>query len=168
MKIINGEGILNPRIAIVGEAPGADEEVAGRPFVGRSGQLLNSIMSELGIDRSQTYITNVVKFRPDKNRTPTDDEIKEWRPFVLEELYVVQPKIIITLGTVATKALCGFPTDPHLKDVKITQCRGLLAFNEYTHLNFIPTFHPSYCLRNPKEVAKLKEDFKKAIDYANR
>jgi len=160
MKIINGEGILNPFIAIVGEAPGAEEEIAGRPFVGRSGQLINSIMSELGIDRSQTYITNAVKFRPENNRTPTDVEISDWRSLLIEELYLVKPKIVITLGTVALKAL-----KPSL-DFKITKIRGQLI-TEYPYL-VMPTFHPSYCLRNPNETDKLKEDFKKVLEYANR
>lgn len=165
MKMIPGTGILNPDIAIVGEAPGAEEEIQGRPFVGRSGQLINKIMQDLSIDREKCYITNVVKFRPENNRTPTDDEIHIWRSLLLEELYVVQPKIIITLGAVATKALaCSLPSD-QIKDVKITKCRGELAFNEYMHLNFIPTFHPAYCLRNKNETDKLVSDFQQAVNF---
>jgi uracil-DNA glycosylase len=167
MKIVNGEGILKPKIAIVGEAPGQIEEALGKPFVGPSGKLLNSVLDELGIDREDCYITNAVKFRPPGNRTPTDEEIMHWRSSLLEELYAIDPKIIVTLGAVATKALfnCGEPGD-QLKDVKITKIRGTIEFNEYAHLHFIPTLHPSYCLRNPKETDKLREDFKKALEYA--
>lgn len=135
MKLINGEGPRFPDIAIIGEAPGSEEEIQGRPFVGRSGKLVNKLLEELGIDRSKCYITNVVKFRPENNRTPTDEEIKEWRPSLLKELDQVQPKIIITLGSVATKAF--------LKDymLKITKARGIIRSIEGKII--LPTFHPS-------------------------
>ena len=161
MKIVNGVGILNPKIAIVGEAPGAEEEIQGKPFVGRSGKLINKIMSELGINRDECYITNVVKFRPENNRTPTDKEIDQWRPLLFQELNTIQPKIIITLGAIATKALYGN------FDFKITKLRGQLEFNDEISLYFYPTLHPSYCLRNPKETEKLIEDFKLALEFAN-
>lgn len=164
MKIVNGEGILNPKIAIVGEAPGEIEEALGRPFMGPSGKLLNSILDELYIDRDDCYVTNAVKFRPPDNRTPTDDEIKVWQTLLQEELYVVNPKIVVTLGAVATRAmLTSAPSD--LEEIKITKLRGEILFNEYTHLYILPTLHPSYCLRNPKETDKLKADFKKALEY---
>lgn len=167
-KMIHGVGIVNPDIAIVGEAPGAEEDKQGQPFVGRSGLLINNALAQLGINRADCYITNVVKVRPENNRTPTDEEIKQWRTLLLEELYIVQPKIIITLGAVATKALaCSDPTEP-IKDLKITKIRGIIGFNEYTHLYFIPTLHPAYCLRNPKETVKLLEDFKEALKYVRR
>ena len=165
MKIVNGEGILNPKIAIVGEAPGQLEEATGKPFVGPSGKLLNSILDELGIDREDCYVTNAVKFRPDNNRTPTDDEIIQWQTLLQEELYTIQPKIILTLGAVATRAMMTSAPEG-LEEIKITKIRGELLFNEYTHLYFIPTLHPSYCLRNQKETDKLKADFKQALEYA--
>jgi len=157
MKLINGEGPMFPDIAIVGEAPGAEEEIQGRPFVGRSGKLVNKLLEELGIDRSKCYITNVVKFRPENNRTPTDEEIKEWSPSLFEELSKIHPKLIITLGSVATKALfCNF-------NIKITKVRGNVEL--FKRFAVLPTFHPSYCLRNPKETDKLRQDLKTALEY---
>ena len=169
MKIINGIGILNPKIAIVGEAPGAEEEIQGKPFVGRSGQLINKIMSELGINRDECYITNVVKFRPENNRTPTNDEIMFWQPFLFMELQIVNPKIVICLGSIAYKAMSN-----NFK-VKITQDRGnyhtVTLFdagdNIAKQIDYIPTFHPSYCFRNPNQTEKLIEDFKRALEWVN-
>ena len=157
MKIVNGEGILNPKIAIVGEAPGEIEEALGRPFMGPSGKLLNSILDELYIDRDDCYVTNAVKFRPPDNRTPTDNEIIQWRNLLLEELHRVNPQVIVSLGATALHALM-----PSL-EFKITKIRGqVVTTSPYT---IIPSLHPSYCLRNPKETDKLKADFKKALEY---
>lgn len=166
MKLVKGEGTKNSLLAIVGEAPGAEEEKQGRPFVGRSGKLVDSILEKLGISRNECYITNVVKYRPENNKTPDDGEIYRWRAPLLEELYNIHPRIILTLGTVATKAVsCLDPLEP-IKDIKISKYRGKLNFNEYINVHFIPTFHPAYCLRNTKESDKLLIDFKYAIDFA--
>lgn len=169
MKMVNGEGILNPDICIVGEAPGADEEVQGRPFVGRSGKLIDKLLEELGIDRSKCYITNVVKFRPENNRTPTDDEINQWCYLLREELEMVKPKVVVTLGSVATKGLLFGGIAAMGKDLKITKIRGSFKESNFTvskgYLTVLPTLHPSYCLRNPNETDKLKQDLKTALEY---
>lgn len=168
IKIVNGVGHRNPPIAILGEAPGADEESQGHPFVGRSGQLINKIMQELDIDRTSCYITNVVKFRPEGNRTPTREEIVEWTPLLYEELKLINPTLIISLGAVAFKALSG------MDNIKLTSHRGKIydssiirkVDGSIKHIPYLVTFHPAYCLRNPNELPKLVEDFRKAKEYA--
>jgi uracil-DNA glycosylase family 4 len=160
MRIVNGEGIVNPKIAIVGEAPGDLEDMLGRPFVGRSGKYLNKILKELGIDRKQLYITNAVKFKIPKNRALTEDEIAKWYFFLREELYIVKPQIILTLGTTATKALLLYQ---YADAVKVTKIRGQIF--DFGPLKFIPTFHPSYCMRFPGGTELFKEDFRKALEY---
>jgi len=161
LKLINGVGVLNPDIAIVGEAPGAEEEIQGKPFVGRSGQLIDRIMKELNINRYECYITNVVKVRPENNKTPTNDDIMIWQSYLWFELHKVNPKIILALGSIAYKAL------KDVFSVKITKDRGQV-FKTSSGLSYIPTFHPAYCLRNPNETEKLKLDFRKAIKYVRR
>lgn len=161
MKIVNGIGKLNPDIAIVGEAAGAEEEKQGIPFVGRSGKLLDKLLQELDIKREDCYITNVVKFRPEDNRTPTNKEIDIWKSLLVEELMLVNPKIILTLGTTAFKALSN-------KQVKISKIRGTLQVKEDDYENillFLPTFHPNYALRNSFGYDIMKEDFKKALEF---
>ena len=161
MKIVNGEGILNPKIAIVGEAPGEIEEALGRPFMGPSGKLLNSVLDEFGIDRDECYITNVVKFRPEGNRTPTEDEIDKWRPLLQQELLIVNPKFVICLGATAMKAISG------ANHAKITEHRGKL-YNTIWGMDYLSTWHPSYVLRNRSEYDTLKKDFELALTLASK
>ncbi|GAF04085.1 uracil-DNA glycosylase [Saccharicrinis fermentans] len=152
-----GEGNYNAEIMVIGEAPGADEDRIGRPFVGKSGQLLDKIFEACGFTREHhIFISNIVKCRPPDNRIPTDEEVKKCFPLLLEQINIVNPKIIIPLGATALKHLFNNP------DLKITKLRGTwMEWN--THL-VMPVFHPSALLRNPNLKRNTWEDFKKIID----
>ena len=133
-------------IMFVGEAPGADEDEQGEPFVGRSGQLLNLILESINLSREKVYITNLVPFRPPMNRNPSTEEMNFFRPYLNTHIQLINPKCIILLGGIVTKALFG-------ENVKISQFRGKwhdLIINETTY-PILPTFHPSYLLRSPRQ-----------------
>lgn len=152
-KIVPGVGDLDSRIVFLGEGPGAEEDKQGVPFVGRAGQLLTKIIESIRLERSNVYITNVVKCRLENNRPPTLDEIDYEKKIILdEELKIVAPKLICTLGASATKALLGH-------DVTISKVRGkFIDIEKYT---VIPTYHPAYLLRNPSAKKIVWEDMKK-------
>jgi len=138
-----GEGDPNADLMFVGEAPGQKEDELGRPFVGRAGQKLTEIIRAMGLAREQVYITNIVKVRPPNNRTPTPDEVDQWGPYLDEQIKVIRPRVIVTLGGPSTKYLLGTGTG-------ITRLRGTWA--EYDAEGFVvpvmPTFHPAFLLRN--------------------
>src|SRR3989339_1088706 len=117
-NIIFGEGNPRATLMIVGEAPGRDEDIQGRPFVGRAGKLLDKALSESGIERKNAYITNIVKTRPNNNRTPTEQEIKQCWPILEEQIKIIKPKIICTVGACATQAFLKKP-------LSITKIHGL-------------------------------------------
>lgn len=165
VKFIFGEGeTVGPKVIFIGEAPGEEEDKQGRPFVGRSGKLLDKMIEFMGLTREQVYITNIVKVRPDDNRTPTDEEIQSWRPLLISELehLSAQNIPIVTLGACATRAFLG-------ADTKITQVRGSVNRVSLAGLiyNVIPTFHPSYLLRNPSAKEVVKQDLLKAKELSN-
>jgi DNA polymerase len=134
------DGTPEAKLVFVGEAPGRDEDLQGKPFVGAAGQLLTKMIEAMGFRREDVYICNVLKDRPPGNRTPLPEEMDACLPFLEEQLSIIQPSVICTLGAVATKALLG----PH---VSITKVRGQLR--EYRGVPLVPTFHPAYLLRNP-------------------
>jgi uracil-DNA glycosylase family 4 len=154
--IVNSEGNRKSRLMFVGEAPGADEDMQARPFVGRAGQLLNKIIEAIGMKREDVLIGNVNRCRPPQNRTPTLDEAKTCKPFLLREIAVVQPEVIVVLGNTAMK---------NLLDTKegITKVRG--KFQDYKGIKVMPTFHPAYLLRDPSKKRETWEDMKKVRDY---
>jgi DNA polymerase len=138
-NVVFGEGPINPEIMIIGEGPGETEDLEGRPFVGKAGQLLTKIFESVELNREEIYITNVVKCRPPGNRNPLPEEIEACRPFLKDQIEYLNPKIIILLGAVACKAI--------LKNFSsITKMRGELILQDNRY--FIPMFHPSYLLRN--------------------
>jgi len=146
------DGTPTARLMFVGEAPGRDEDLQGKPFVGRAGQLLTKMIEAMGMKREQVYICNVLKHRPPENRVPLPEEMDACLPYLQEQIAVVKPKVICTLGAVATKALLG----PH---VSITKIRG--EIHEYQGTRLVPTFHPAYLLRNPPAKKFAWEDLKK-------
>ena len=154
--IVNSEGNRKSRLMFVGEAPGADEDASGRPFVGRAGQLLNKIIEAIGLKREDVMIGNVNRCRPPQNRQPTTDEAKTCKPFLLREIAVIQPDVIVVLGNTAMK---------NLLDTKegITRLRG--NFQDYRGIKVMPTFHPAYLLRDPSKKREAWEDMKKVRDY---
>jgi DNA polymerase len=139
-----GVGRKTAELMLIGEAPGAQEDQLGQPFVGRSGRLLDKLLEEeLGIDRYQCYITNVVKCRPPKNRNPLPDEIASCRGFLERQIDLVSPKVIVTLGNVATKTVLG-------RREGITALRGV-EFS-WRGLSVVPTYHPAAALRRGERV----------------
>ncbi|OAA28483.1 uracil-DNA glycosylase [Kosmotoga arenicorallina S304] len=142
---VPGEGSLDSPVVFVGEGPGADEDASGRPFVGRAGQLLTKILESVNLSREDVYITNIVKCRPPKNRVPTYEEMKSCSPFLLSQLSVIKPKLIVALGATA---LSFFLEN---EKVAITKYRGQL-FDWYPGTKVFAMFHPSYLLRNPSRT----------------
>ena len=150
-QVVFGVGNPNADLMFVGEAPGADEDVQGEPFVGRAGQLLTKIIEAIGLARSDVYIANVIKCRPPQNRNPEQDEVDTCEPFLFRQVDVIQPKVIVALGTFAARALLR-TLDP------ISRLRGRIF--EYRGAKLIPTFHPAYLLRNPSSKREVWEDMK--------
>jgi uracil-DNA glycosylase family 4 len=153
-SVVFGEGNLRSRLMFVGEAPGADEDRQGRPFVGRAGQLLTKIIAAMGLQREDTYITNILKCRPPGNRNPEADEICGCLPYLEKQIEFIQPEIICTLGLFATQTLTGI-RDP------IGRMRGTTY--EYREIPLIPTYHPAACLRNPSSKKLVWEDIKRVM-----
>lgn len=146
------DGAPTARLVFIGEAPGRDEDLQGVPFVGAAGKLLTKMIEAMGFKRQDVYICNVLKHRPPENRTPLPEEMEACIPFLEQQLAIIQPAVICTLGAVATKALLG----PHISIMKI---RGSLR--EFNGITLIPTFHPAYLLRNPPAKKFAWEDLKK-------
>ena len=156
--IVHTEGSPTARLMFVGEAPGADEDATGRPFVGRAGQLLNKIIEAIGMRREDVLIGNVNRCRPPANRTPTTEEARTCKPFLLREINIARPDVIVVLGNTAMK---------NLLDTKegITRLRG--EFQDYKGIKVMPTFHPAYLLRDPSKKREVWDDMKKVRDYLN-
>jgi DNA polymerase len=152
-QVVFGAGHPEARLMFVGEAPGADEDVQGEPFVGRAGQLLTKIIQSIGLERSDVYIANVIKCRPPQNRNPEPDEVKECQPFLFRQIDLIKPRVIVALGTFAAHALLN-------TDAPISRLRGRV--HTYRHgASLIPTFHPAYLLRSPDKKRDVWEDMKK-------
>jgi uracil-DNA glycosylase family 4 len=156
--VVFGRGNPDARMVIIGEAPGKQEDESGEPFVGRSGKLLTQLCNEIGITQADIFITNVVKCRPPQNRKPLPIEISTCKKILLhKQLDIIQPTIICTLGAVATQGILN-------QSLKITAHRGVPI--EYNTMLVMPTYHPAYALRNPKERETLKKDLLNAAKIA--
>jgi DNA polymerase len=151
-RIVFGVGNPEADLMFVGEAPGADEDIQGEPFVGRAGQLLTRIIEAIGLRRSDVYIANVIKCRPPGNRNPEPDEVEQCEPFLFRQIDAIKPKVIVALGKFAAQSLLK-TTDP------ITRLRG----REYKYRDAIlmPTYHPAYLLRTPSAKREVWEDMKR-------
>ena len=150
--IVFGEGDKKAKLMIIGEGPGYDEDVQGRPFVGKAGQLLTKILQSIHLNREEVYIANIIKCRPPQNRNPEPDEIRSCYPFLLGQVRAIQPKIICALGTFAAQTLLK-------TERKITALRGK-AYDQ-DGIQVIPTYHPAYLLRNPDKKRDVWEDMKR-------
>ncbi len=148
-NIVFGEGNPRARIVFVGEAPGADEDQQGRPFVGRAGQLLTKIIAAMKLNRSDVYICNILKCRPPGNRNPQMEEISACAPFLDKQLAAIAPEVICALGTFAARTLLK-------TEAPITTLRG--RFHSYQGIRVMPTYHPAYLLRNPEAKKHVWED----------
>lgn len=158
-KVVHSEGNPKARLMFVGEAPGANEDEQGRPFVGRAGELLNKIIEAIGMKRADVFIGNVNRCRPANNRTPTTAEAATCKPFLLREIALLRPDVIVVMGNTAMK---------NLLDTKegITKLRG--NFMDYKGIKVMPTFHPAFLLRDPSKKRETWEDMKKVREYLNK
>lgn len=150
-NFVFGEGANKARLMFIGEAPGADEDRDGRPFVGKAGVLLTKIIEAMGLKRHDVFIANILKCRPPGNRNPLPNEIVACLPYLLKQIEFIKPKIICALGKFASQTLLNTETP-------ISRLRG--KFYDYNGIKFMPTYHPAYLLRNPEEKKHVWNDMK--------
>jgi uracil-DNA glycosylase family 4 len=155
-NIVFGEGNPGARLMFVGEGPGREEDLQARPFVGDAGTLLTRLIEKMGFKREEVYIANIVKCRPPMNRDPERDEIESCRGFVERQIEIISPTVIISLGRISSQTLLGNAT------LKMTAVRG--HFFDYRGIPLMPTFHPAYLLRNPKDKWLTWSDAQMVLD----
>ncbi len=158
-KTVPGQGSAHPDIAFIGEGPGYDEDQQGLAFVGEAGQLLTKMMDAMGYSRDEVWIGNIVKCRPPDNRTPADPEMQSCLPYLRAQLELLQPKVIVCLGATAVKGLLTTTED-------ITQMRG--QWQSFEDIDVMPTFHPTYLLRNPAAKREAWNDLKAVLERLGR
>ena len=154
-NIVFGTGDPNARLMLIGEAPGKEEDIQGAPFVGDAGMLLTRLLLKMGLRREDVYIANIIKCRPPMNRDPEEDEVTACRSFVEQQIAIVRPSVIMTLGRVALQTLMNAPK------LRITAARG--RFLDYNGIPVMPTFHPAYLLRNPRDKVLTWSDAQKVM-----
>jgi uracil-DNA glycosylase family 4 len=158
--IVFGEGNPDARLMFIGEAPGREEDVQARPFVGEAGMLLTRLIEKMGLKREDVYIANIVKCRPPMNRDPEKDEIQQCREFLERQIDIIRPDIIMSLGRIAASTLMGN------EKLKITAIRGKIF--DYRGIPLVPTFHPAYLMRNPKDKWLTWNDAQKVLERLER
>ncbi len=163
-KVVFGDGNPDARLMFIGEAPGQDEDRQGKPFVGRSGKLLTKLLELAGIERKDVYISNIVKCRPPNNRKPLENEASICTKLLLfNQIKIIRPKIICTLGASALQGLLNN------YEIKISQVRGRpIVADCLPNIIIMPTFHPAYILRNPKEMTTIFDDIQKALEILKK
>jgi uracil-DNA glycosylase family 4 len=158
-SVVFGVGSPRAEIMFVGEAPGHDEDMQGIPFVGRAGELLTKIIAAMGFKREDVYIANVLKCRPPQNRTPLPDEVTNCLPYLLSQIELIKPKIIVALGATAVRSLLDV-------QIGITKMRG--HWYTFRDIPIMPTFHPAYLLRNPPAKKEVWDDMKAVLEKLGR
>ncbi|MFX1452792.1 MAG: uracil-DNA glycosylase, partial [Promethearchaeota archaeon] len=159
--VVFGDGDPDAQLMFIGEGPGREEDIQGKPFVGRAGQLLNRSLETLGVQRKDVYITNIVKCRPPNNRTPTPLESQTCKKLLLvKQIKIIRPQVICTLGSAAIQGLLD------QTNIKISQVRGKKRVMD--GIIIIPTYHPAYILRNPNELKTFITDLELAISMCSR
>lgn len=158
-SVVFGVGSPHAEIMFVGEAPGHDEDMQGIPFVGRAGDLLTKIIVAMGLKREEVYIANVLKCRPPQNRTPFPEEVTNCLPYLLSQIELIKPKVIVGLGATAVRALLDV-------QLGITKMRG--HWYTFHDIPIMPTFHPAYLLRNPPAKKEVWEDMKSVLEKLGR
>lgn len=153
-KLVFGDGDPNARLMFVGEGPGADEDAQGLPFVGRAGQLLNNMITAMGLRREDVYIANIVKCRPPQNRVPEPDEAYTCSPFLFRQIDVIRPEVIVALGSTAATYLLGGKSPLSALRGRVHQARGA---------KLIVTYHPAYLLRDPRQKKEAWADLQLAM-----
>jgi DNA polymerase len=156
---VPGEGATSPEIMFVGEAPGFEEDCAGRPFVGAAGELLTRMIEAMGYKREQVFIANIIKCRPPANRTPYPDEISQCLPYLNEQIRILKPRVIVALGATAAKAFWG-------QETSISKVRG--RFMSYMGIPVMPTYHPAFLLRSPAFKKEAWADLLKVLTFLGR
>jgi uracil-DNA glycosylase len=158
--VVFGEGNPDARLMIIGEGPGREEDEHGRPFIGRSGKFLTKVLHELGVDRKDIFITNIVKCRPPNNRNPLPLEMKTCKDLLLaNQIKIIQPHVICTLGSSALEGLLD-------KKITMNTTRGtVLYFNE---ILIIPTYHPAFIMRFAQNTTFFIQDIEKALNFSKR
>jgi DNA polymerase len=157
-EAVPGEGSINATMLFIGEAPGEQEDLQGRPFVGAAGRLLNQLLNSIGLRREDVYITNIVKCRPPANRPPHIDEVSACSSYLDRQMKLIKPKIVCPMGNVALRSFTG-------KDVPISRAHGQLISNAKSHLVF-PLYHPAAALYTAKLRSVLESDFKELSKLA--
>src|ERR1700704_2157522 len=148
-QIVFGVGNPNAELMFIGEAPGADEDIKGEPFVGRAGQLLNNMIKAMGIQREDIYIANIIKCRPRGNRTPERDECETCSPFLMRQIATIKPKVLVALGAVAAKTLLAI-------NAPMTELRG--HWYDFRGTKLAVTYHPAFLLRDPRQKKEAWKD----------
>ena len=145
-NLVFGDGNINSKIMIIGEGPGANEDIEGKPFVGRAGKLLDKMLASIKLDRTKVYITNVVNYRPPENRKPTEEEIQRYYPFLSSHIEIINPKILMLLGSTALNTIVG-------NEVVISKARGKWIEKEFgkNKIWTIASFHPAFLMRQPDQ-----------------
>ena len=158
-NMVFSDGNPKSKIMIIGEAPGANEDEEGLPFVGRAGALLDKMLAAIDLDRKKVYISNIINYRPPENRRPTDQEIKRYLPFITRHIEIINPKILVLLGSTAMNALIG-------KDIVISKMRGKWMEKKFGRCktSVIITFHPAFLMRQPAQKKMAWIDLKMIRD----
>ncbi len=158
-NIVFSDGNPKSKIMLIGEAPGANEDQEGLPFVGRAGMLLDKMLTAINLDRKKVYISNIINYRPPENRRPTEEEIKKYLPFVTKHIEIINPKILVLLGSTAMNALIG-------SDVVISKMRGKWIKKKFGNCDtsVIITFHPAFLMRQPAQKKLAWIDLKMIRD----
>lgn len=154
-NIVFGEGNPDAQLMFIGEGPGREEDIQARPFVGDAGKVLTSLINKMGLRREDVYIGNIVKCRPPSNRDPEDDEKKICSSFIDKQINIIQPKVILALGRIAAQTLVE-------TKIPISKLRG--KFYDYKGIPVMPTFHPAYLMRNPKDKWLTWEDVQQVLE----
>ncbi len=154
-NIVFGEGNPDAKLIFIGEGPGREEDLQARPFVGDAGKLLTRLIEKMGFKREDVYIANIVKCRPPMNREPEGDEINTCKPFVEEQVKIINPEVIMSLGKISAQSLLN-------TKIPISKLRG--RFYDYMNIPLMPTFHPAYLLRNPRDKQLTWEDAQKVLE----
>lgn len=162
-NVVFGEGNPQTNLMLVGEAPGEQEDLQGRPFVGRAGQLLSKFLNLYGVSREQVYIANVLKCRPPNNRDPLPDEIAACYPYLEKQIELIGPKVILCLGAFAARTILNLPEKTPLSKIRSKEHKVVIGGKEIT---VIPTYHPAYLLRNRRGEPDFQKDLEKALKLA--
>ena len=162
-NIVFGDGNINSKIMIIGEGPGANEDIEGKPFVGRAGKLLDKMLTSIELNRSKVYISNVVNYRPPENRKPNLDEIERYLPYLKSHIDIINPKILLLLGSTALNALIG-------DEEVISKARGKWIQKQIGNANvwIIASFHPAFLMRQPEQKKFAWIDLKMIRDKAKK